>query len=617
MTVATVDLGVPHLHLQSMLGRGGFSVVYKAFDTKFNRHVAVKVLTAAVDGPARQLFEQECQLHGPVSGHPHIVTIHDAGTTPDGHPYLVMEHVEGGTLADRVAAGPLPWRQAVDLVIPVCEAVDAAHRRGVLHRDIKPANILLGPDGPKLADFGIACVSDATSPQFAVSWHHAPPEAESNRRDVRSDVYSLGSTLFAAIAGHAPFWRPGEDSLGALLMRLVDQPTPHLPAEVAPSWLDDVVQWATAKDPRDRPQRAADLADALRQGRNHGRVGAGPWNGLGVAVGSPTGSGAMAPSAVEARTAVLVPLPAPDGTGTIGASTGRGATSEVVTLGLRQAQSRRRPRRRGRGLAVTAAVLALALVGLAVGPAASLLRTEAPDGRAVGGASSTDDPTTPSSDVPVETVGDSSTTATTEAGPTSTVDGGPATTNETSAPSTSLSTSTSTSAISTSATSKSTTSSTSSSTSVTVPAHLVVPTVAGLSAVAAQDQLDDAGFTDVTTISEANDDVAAGIVVRTTPAAGTSSAPDDPLTVVVSSGPELVTVPNVVGEDRASAEAALAEAGLVPVVQVEVVDDEADHGLVLSQSPNGSGAGVAPGTEVTIVVGRVPSTVPPVGGLTP
>ncbi len=150
-----------------------------------------------------------------------------------------------------------------------------------------------------------------------------------------------------------------------------------------------------------------------------------------------------------------------------------------------------------------------------------------------------------------------------------------------------------------------------------MPAHLVVPTVAGLSAVAAQDQLDDAGFTDVTTISEANDDVAAGIVVRTTPAAGTSSAPDDPLTVVVSSGPELVTVPNVVGEDRASAEAALAEAGLVPVVQVEVVDDEADHGLVLSQSPNGSGAGVAPGTEVTIVVGRVPSTVPPVGGLTP
>ncbi|MDH3683590.1 MAG: protein kinase, partial [Acidimicrobiia bacterium] len=267
MSVDSVDLGVAHLEPQETIGRGGFSVVYKALDTKLNRYVAVKVLTAAVDRADLDRFDQECQIHGPLSNHPNIVTIHDAGYTRTGSPFLVMEYLDGGSLTDHLEAnGPMQWQQAVDWMAPICDAVDTAHRMGVLHRDIKPANILISPDGPKLADFGIACVSDATSPQFAVSWHHAPPEAELNRRDERSDVYSLASTTFQLLTGHAPFWRPGEDSLAGLLHRMVSEPAPRLSPAVAPRWLDDLLQRALDKDPGRRPASAAELRDLLLAG---------------------------------------------------------------------------------------------------------------------------------------------------------------------------------------------------------------------------------------------------------------------------------------------------------------------------------------------------------------
>jgi serine/threonine protein kinase len=257
------QLGIPNIAVLETLGRGGFGVVYKAFDSKMNRPVAVKVLTSVVDQSDLERFEQECRLHGPLSNHPSIVTVYDAGYTSNGSPYLVMELIEGGTLADHVArSGPVRWEQAVEWMSPICDAVQAAHDRGVLHRDIKPSNILLAPGGPRLADFGIACLSDATSPHFAVSWLHAAPESHENTRDARSDVYSLASTLYELVAGRAPFWAQ-DQQITKLMIRLIEEPPPHLPPPLGPRWLDDVLQRALSKNPAERPPTAAALAAAL------------------------------------------------------------------------------------------------------------------------------------------------------------------------------------------------------------------------------------------------------------------------------------------------------------------------------------------------------------------
>ena len=113
MAVDTLDLGLPHLNVVDTIGRGGFSVVYKAIDTKLNRPVAVKVLTGIADKAGLERFDQECQIHGPLSNHPNIVTIHDAGFTPTGSPFLVMEYLDGGSLTDFLEAnGRLAWQKA-------------------------------------------------------------------------------------------------------------------------------------------------------------------------------------------------------------------------------------------------------------------------------------------------------------------------------------------------------------------------------------------------------------------------------------------------------------------------------------------------------------------------
>jgi hypothetical protein len=171
------------------------------------------------------------------------------------------------------------WQQAVDWLILICDAVQSAHDHGVLHRDIKPANILMAPEGPRLTDFGISCLSDATCPGQGWSLLHAPPELLDNRSDRRSDVYSLGSTLFTLIAGHAPFELPATDSTEAVLARLATAPPPRLPANLAPPWLDELLQLALAKDPGDRPQTVADLQSALEAGRGAGHQGTGDGEG--------------------------------------------------------------------------------------------------------------------------------------------------------------------------------------------------------------------------------------------------------------------------------------------------------------------------------------------------
>jgi serine/threonine protein kinase len=258
------DLGIPGISDAEVIGQGGFSVVYAATDTRFARRVAVKVLGKLISESDRRRFDRECQVMGQLSSHPNVVTVFSGGYAANDHPYLIMELVEGGTLADRLdAGGPIPWREAIDYVIPVADALGTGHRRqpAILHRDVKPENILLAGDHAKLTDFGIAYLRDATgatSTHITASWLHTPPETFENERDARSDIYSLVSTLFTLIAGDPPFWRHDDESLSPLMRRLMIEPAPPLDPALGPPELRDLLRRGLAKDPGERPQTATE-----------------------------------------------------------------------------------------------------------------------------------------------------------------------------------------------------------------------------------------------------------------------------------------------------------------------------------------------------------------------
>ena len=264
-----IDLGIDHLTDVTMIGRGGFSVVYAASHTLFKRRMAVKVLNELTKESERLRFERECEVLGRLSDHPNVVSVYNAGYTAADRPYLLMELVEGGTLQDRLERnGPLPWPEAVDYLLPICDALAVAHGEAILHRDVKPENILLADDGkPRLADFGIASLRDATgatSTHVTASMLHTAPETFENTRDERSDLYSLASTMFALIVGRAPFWHEEDLSIHPLMNRLLNEPAPAMPAELAPPELNFFLQRALAKDPAHRPQTAVDFARELR-----------------------------------------------------------------------------------------------------------------------------------------------------------------------------------------------------------------------------------------------------------------------------------------------------------------------------------------------------------------
>ncbi len=150
---------IPGVEDLTEIGRGGMAVVYKGRQPTFSRDVAVKVVTVAgVDERLRHRFEQELQAVGALSEHPNIITVHGAGETSDGLPYLIMGFQPAGSLADRLRTrGPVPWAEVADIGVKMAGALESAHRAGVLHRDIKPENILVSSFGePVLADFGIA-----------------------------------------------------------------------------------------------------------------------------------------------------------------------------------------------------------------------------------------------------------------------------------------------------------------------------------------------------------------------------------------------------------------------------------------------------------------------------
>ena len=251
------------------IGRGGFGVVYRAHQESLDRDIAVKVLPGVhKDSESFARFERECKALGSVGAHPNIATVYGCGVTTDGEGFLAMELLDGGSLADRFAGGPMSWDEVARIGVALSGALESAHRLGVLHRDVKPQNVLFDRLGtPKLMDFGIASVPGAyqtrTSAVSLTLAHAAPEITAGGRATVASDVYALGSTLWTAAAGKAPFVREGEDTLIPLLARIAASPVPPLPGGDVSPVLSALLAKSMAKDPAGRPASAEELGTGL------------------------------------------------------------------------------------------------------------------------------------------------------------------------------------------------------------------------------------------------------------------------------------------------------------------------------------------------------------------
>ena len=252
------------------VGRGGFGIVYRATQVEFNRTVAVKVLIGVFDESARGRFERERRALGALSGHPNIVTVYAAGFTSDGRPYIAMEFLPGGTLAERLSGRELSWPEAASIGINIAGALQQAHELGVLHRDVKPENILMSAYGePKLADFGVARLQggyETRSGVITATYAHAAPELlDGKPPSPASDVYSLASTVYSLITGRAPFVSDADDdTLPAVIARIATQPPPDLRAQGVPESVCEALERGLAKDPTQRTASAAEFGHELQ-----------------------------------------------------------------------------------------------------------------------------------------------------------------------------------------------------------------------------------------------------------------------------------------------------------------------------------------------------------------
>jgi ATP/maltotriose-dependent transcriptional regulator MalT len=260
------------------IGRGGFGVVYRCGQPQLERTVAVKVLTSDLDPDNLDRFLREQRAMGRLSGHPHIVTVLQTGTTAAGRPFIVMPYYAKDSLEAVIRRhGPLDWPEVITIGVKLAGALQAAHQAGTLHRDVKPANILLTDYGePQLTDFGIARITGgfqtATgvitgSPAFT-----APEVLEGVAPTAASDVYSLGATLFCALTGHAAFERRAGEQVFAQFLRITSQPIPDLRDKGLPAGVAAGIERAMARDPGDRPPTAAAFGELLREIQRHSGV---------------------------------------------------------------------------------------------------------------------------------------------------------------------------------------------------------------------------------------------------------------------------------------------------------------------------------------------------------
>ncbi len=264
--------------IQASAGAGGMGEVYKATDTRLGRTVAIKVLPpqSALNADSRARFEREARTISSLN-HPNICTLHDIGHE-NGVDFLVMELLEGESLADRLSHGKLDTVKVLEIASQIAGALEAAHRKGVVHRDLKPGNIFLTKEGAKLLDFGLAKLQaeavtglndeTRTTPVTGAGaivgtlQYMSPEQLEAKEADTRSDIFSLGAVLYEMVIGQRAFTGTSRASLIGSIMK--DEPRSITEIQpTSPPALDRLIRKCLAKDPDDRWQSAKDLKDEL------------------------------------------------------------------------------------------------------------------------------------------------------------------------------------------------------------------------------------------------------------------------------------------------------------------------------------------------------------------
>ena len=288
----------------ALIGAGGMGEVYKARDTRLDRSVAIKILPAELgaDPERRVRFEREARAIASLA-HPHICTLYDIGESVLSNPesrvpnpvpvhYLVMEHLTGEALAERLRRGPVPFAQALDIAAQIAEALDVAHKHAIVHRDLKPGNVMLttggagrsGVTAAKLLDFGLAkltghgerpaLVGDATAPTMTAPitergtilgtlQYMAPEQLEGKEADARTDLWALGAILYEMLTGRRAFEGASAANLITAIMG-AEPPALATAQPLTPAALDHLVRRCLAKSPDDRWESAHDVADELR-----------------------------------------------------------------------------------------------------------------------------------------------------------------------------------------------------------------------------------------------------------------------------------------------------------------------------------------------------------------
>jgi len=343
--------------LVGRIGVGGMGEVWEANDTVLGRRVALKVLVQelADDPRATRRFVREARATAKLT-HPNVTRVYDFGRD-GGLPYLVMELLEGDTLAERLAGGPMPPAEAARIGAAVADALDAAHSQGIIHRDVKPSNVLLTPASEvKVMDFGIAAAADEThsttgSGLYGTAAYISPERAAGQAATPAADVYSLGAVLYELLTGRPPFL--GDSPVLVVRAHLHQPPRPVWElAPWVPARLADACEAALAKDPAQRPSSAAALAIRLRAAYS--------------------GPAAPVPGSDEARTTRLRPAKHRDPasrqqptepTRVITAAPAESSIATTLKLGVGRAVWRRHRRRTAR-LLVGALVVVLAALAV-------------------------------------------------------------------------------------------------------------------------------------------------------------------------------------------------------------------------------------------------------------
>lgn len=263
-------------HILEQLGEGGMAVVYKAYDTRLERHVAVKVILPQKQHAEKFIkrFEREAKALAQLS-HPNIVKVIDYGEH-EGLPFLVMEYLPGGTLKQKLSGKPMPWREAVQILIPIARALSYAHQQKIIHRDVKSSNILITDSGePMLSDFGIAKILEAdetldltgTGVGLGTPEYMSPEQAQGKNVDARSDVYSLGIVLYEMVTGRKPFQA---DTPYAVVIKHVNEPLPS-PKQYSinlPSGVENILYKSLAKDIQNRYKSMGEFEKSLESVSN-------------------------------------------------------------------------------------------------------------------------------------------------------------------------------------------------------------------------------------------------------------------------------------------------------------------------------------------------------------